>query len=164
VKSRRRVNSTVGHPLLETKPEMKIHLFCLILLVVIAASVNVSAQTTDGPTVVAAVAPIYPAIAAAAHASGDVNVDVKIDTTGRVASAHAVDGHALLKAVCEATARRWKFVPATEQKTERTARLTFTFREVDDHAAEIDRTPVFFPPYKVEITGPKIVIQKYSVH
>src|SRR5689334_6508403 len=102
---------------------MKICLFCLILLVAIGACLNVSAQTIDGPTVVAAVAPVYPAIAAAAHASGDVNVDVKIDTSGKVASAHAVDGHALLKAICEATARRWKFVPATETQTERTARL-----------------------------------------
>ena len=142
---------------------MKLLAFCLTLLLAVGVCVNIAAQTSDGPAVVAAVAPVYPVIAAAAHATGSVNVDVKIDPSGKVASAHAVDGHALLKAVCAATARRWKFVPSTESKSERTARLTFTFREVDERASELDRSPVFLPPYKVEVTGPKIVIKTVTV-
>ncbi|HEX7294838.1 MAG TPA: hypothetical protein VF251_03735, partial [Pyrinomonadaceae bacterium] len=57
---------------------------------------------------------------------------------------------------CVATARRWKFAPAMESNFERKARLTFTFREIDERAPEIDRTPVFLPPYKVQVTGPKV--------
>jgi TonB family protein len=143
---------------------MKLQLCCLTLLIAIGACVNVSAQTTDAPPVVAAVAPVYPPIAAAAHASGDVNVDIKIDTTGKVISAHAVDGHSLLKAVSVAAARRWKFVPANESNSERSARLTFTFLETKANVPEDDRTAVFLPPYKVQVAGPKVVIQTNTVH
>jgi TonB family protein len=143
---------------------MKLRLFCLALFLALGACMNVSAQTTDAPAVVAAVAPVYPAIAAAAKASGNVNVDVKIDANGNVSSARAVDAHALLKGVCEATARRWKFAPATGSKSERTARLIFTFREVADRVPEHERTPVFLPPYRVEVTGPKLIIKTETTH
>src|SRR3954471_12311891 len=65
---------------------MKFQFLCFSLLVV-AGCVGVSAQTTDDVAVVAAVAPVYPAIAAAAHAIGDVTIDVKIDASGNVTSA-----------------------------------------------------------------------------
>ncbi len=141
--------------------------FCLVALMVIAVGGSVvSAQTvaSDQPEVVAAVAPIFPAIAASAKASGDVIVEVKIDQNGTVSSAHALEGHPLLQKVCEATARRWKFAAAKDSKSARVARLTFTFRVVDDKAPEIDRTPVFLPPYKIELAGPKVVIKTVTVH
>jgi TonB family protein len=137
-----------------------------LMLITVASAVVVSAQivASDQPEVVAAVAPIFPAIAAAAKASGDVIVEVKIDQKGTVFSAHAVEGHPLLQKVCEATARRWKFVAAKDSKSARAVRLTFTFRVVDDMAPEIDRTPVFLPPYKIELAGPKVVIKTVTVH
>jgi TonB family protein len=143
---------------------MKFQLICLALLLVISACVNISAQTTDGPAVVAAVAPVYPPIAAAAHAIGDVTVDVKIDASGKVTSARAVEGHSLLQAVSVGAARRWRFVPANEADAERTARLTFTFLDTKANAPEDERTAVFLPPYKVQVAGPKVVIQTNNVH
>ena len=57
------------------------------------------------------VQPPYPTAAKAVRASGAVNVQVSIDTSGNVVSAKAVTGHPLLKAAAEAAARQSKFSP-----------------------------------------------------
>jgi TonB family protein len=57
------------------------------------------------------VQPVYPAIARQAHASGMVVVQVIIDESGDVTSAHAIEGHPLLLAVSVAAARASKFSP-----------------------------------------------------
>jgi TonB family protein len=56
--------------------------------------------------------PAYPAIAAAAHVSGQVQVQVVIDEEGNVIAASAVSGHPLLQATSVAAARNAKFTPA----------------------------------------------------
>jgi TonB family protein len=142
---------------------MKFQFLCFSLLVV-AGCVGVSAQTTDDVAVVAAVAPVYPAIAAAAHALGDVTIDVKIDASGNVTSADPVHGHPLLRAVSVAAARRWKFAPAKESKVDRTVQLTFTFLETKTNVPDNERTAVFLPPYKVEVAGPYLVMQTNTTH
>jgi len=142
---------------------MKFQIFCLAFLV-IGGCITVSAQTTGEVAVVAAVAPLYPPIAAAAHAIGDVTVGVKIDASGKVTSAHAVTGHPLLQAVSVTAARRWKFVSATESNAERTVRLTFTFLQDETNLPDDERTAVFLPPYKVQVAGPKVVIQRNTTH
>ncbi len=57
------------------------------------------------------VQPPYPPIARAAHASGQVTVQVVIDENGDVTEAHAVSGHPLLQAAAIAAARQSKFTP-----------------------------------------------------
>jgi len=141
---------------------MKLRLLWLALIFT-GACVNASAQTNDGPVVLKAVAPVFPAIAVSARATGDVIVNVKIDAKGQVISAQAVDGHALLKAVSVSTARRWKFVPVNEANLERTAQLTFTFLEDNADLREEDRTAVFLPPYKVQVVPPRYVLQTNTV-
>src|SRR5437588_4737326 len=98
---------------------MERHKMKLAALAILALTIVVSAQTKPpaDPEVVAAVAPSFPPIAASANTTGDVIVEVNIDSSGSVASAHAVTGHPLLKKVCEATAKRWKFVPAKADET-----------------------------------------------
>ena len=59
------------------------------------------------------VAPIYPFVARGAHASGQVNVWVLIDETGRVISASAVSGHPLLRAAALQAAKLSRFLPTT---------------------------------------------------
>jgi TonB family protein len=49
--------------------------------------------------------PEYPAIARAAHASGDVQVKILIDEGGNVIEAEAVSGHPLLRAAAVSAAR-----------------------------------------------------------
>ncbi len=55
--------------------------------------------------------PTYPAIARSANASGQVRVQVLIDESGNVISAHAVSGHPLLQASAVSAARASKFSP-----------------------------------------------------
>lgn len=55
--------------------------------------------------------PVYPAIARAVHASGEVTVLITIDETGNVVAAHAVSGHQLLLAAAVNAARQASFKP-----------------------------------------------------
>ena len=55
--------------------------------------------------------PEYPEIAKRAHASGSVTVEITIDETGNVISAHAVSGHPLLQAAAVTAARQASFTP-----------------------------------------------------
>jgi TonB family protein len=57
------------------------------------------------------VQPAYPAIARAAHASGQVRVQVLVDENGNVVSATPVSGHPLLQSSAVAAARQSKFSP-----------------------------------------------------
>jgi len=56
-------------------------------------------------------APVFPAIAKQAHASGAVTVEVTIGESGEVIAAHAVSGHPLLQAAAVTAARQASFAP-----------------------------------------------------
>ncbi len=56
-------------------------------------------------------APVYPAIAKAARASGSVEVEIVVDESGNVASARAVKGHPLLQQAAVRAVEQWKFSP-----------------------------------------------------
>jgi TonB family protein len=56
-------------------------------------------------------APVYPAIARQAHASGLVLVEVQIDESGRVSSAKAVSGNPLLTGAAVTAANAARFTP-----------------------------------------------------
>ena len=73
--------------------------------------------------------PAYPPIARAAHASGQVIVQVTIDEKGNVISAHPVSGHPLLQASAVAAARQAKFSPTilSGQPVKVTGVLTYNF-------------------------------------
>jgi protein TonB len=55
--------------------------------------------------------PQYPQIAKQAHIQGSVNVQILIDEDGKVISAHAVNGSAMLTRAAEDAARRARFTP-----------------------------------------------------
>ena len=69
---------------------MRMKLYLLPLLAVIGFTGVSLAQTgeVEKPAVVSAVAPVYPAIAEAARASGDVTVEVEINREGKVTAAN----------------------------------------------------------------------------
>lgn len=74
--------------------------------------------------------PPYPPIARAAHASGDVTVEVTIDEDGNVIAARAVSGHPLLQAASVAAARNAKFTPTKQsgQAVKVQGVLVYTFK------------------------------------
>jgi len=55
--------------------------------------------------------PVYPTIARMAHASGEVQVKVILDTDGKVIAASAVSGHPLLHGACVTAAWDARFTP-----------------------------------------------------
>jgi TonB family protein len=118
---------------------------------------------TEQPRVISAAAPIFPALANAARVSGDVVVEVKIDASGMVTSAHA-EGHALLRKVSETAAKRWRFASAESSIGIRTARLTFTFRALEKEMPEDRIAPVFYPPYRVEVMHNPNILQTTKSH
>lgn len=73
--------------------------------VVLKTSKIINSQATYLPK------PIYPPPAQAIGVQGAVNVQVTIDETGRVISAKAVSGHALLRGAAESAARNARFTP-----------------------------------------------------
>jgi TonB family protein len=121
-------------------------------------------QSSEQPMVVSAAAPIFPPIAAAARATGEVVVEVKINQAGEVTSAQPQGSHPLLRKACEIAAARWKFAPAGEGVGSRSARLTFVFRMTDKEMPEAEITPVFMPPYRIEVTRNAPVIETYRSH
>ena len=102
--------------------------------------------------VVTAVAPVFPPIVVASNTSGNVVIEVNIDRAGHVTSTRVIDGHPLLRKIksIEDTASRWRFIPASEN-TPRTVRLTFAFEITPKGTPANELTPVFIPPYKVEV-------------
>lgn len=73
--------------------------------------------------------PAYPAVARAAHASGQVVVQVTVDEEGQVIDAHAVSGHPLLQQSAVQAARSAKFAPTklSGQPVKVTGTLIYNF-------------------------------------
>ena len=62
-------------------------------------------------TAVKRVEPAYPKLAREIHTSGPVVVEVVVDEAGKVLSARALSGHALLRKAAEDAARGWRWNP-----------------------------------------------------
>jgi protein TonB len=73
--------------------------------------------------------PPYPAIARAARASGAVVVQVTVDESGKVISAHAISGNPLLQQAAVQASYGWRFSPTllTGQPVKVTGTITFNF-------------------------------------
>lgn len=70
--------------------------------------------------------PGYPAVAAAVHAVGEVEVKVLLAPDGSVSSANAVSGHPLLRKAAENAAAKFIFEPA-EGTVQRNSEVVFLF-------------------------------------
>jgi len=110
------------------------------------------------PGILKSVKADYPPAARAVRASGEVVVTVKIDKEGKVVSASAISGHALLKATSVAAARKFLFEP-TEKDDERTIDLSFVFiPQSSNEKKDIKRYEnsyrilVYAPPAVIDIT------------
>jgi TonB family protein len=69
---------------------------------------RVSKGVTPGEAITR-VTPVYPSVARQFNASGEVQVEVSIDETGRVIEAKAISGHPMLRQPAEEAARKWVF-------------------------------------------------------
>jgi TonB family protein len=133
---------------------MKSAKYVLIVVSVILLGCIALAQrvTSNQPAVVSAVAPVYPAIAAStAILNGDFHVEVELDRTGKVTSTDSSSAPKPLRKVMEEAASRWQFVPDPSGQEKRKVQITFTFRRMPSKASNLDSTPVFYPPYRIEV-------------
>jgi TonB family protein len=93
-----------------------------------AAAPRVSKGVLQGDALVK-VQPMYPAIAKQINASGEVQVAITINESGRVIEAKAVKGHPVLRAAAEDAARKWVFKPTLldGKPVKQPGTLTFLF-------------------------------------
>lgn len=126
-------------------------LSCVVIVFVVKTSFALNGSQNSPIQVYKAVAPIYPPIARAARAGGVVNVNVMVDSAGAVSSARGVSGHPLLRSVAEEAAKRWQFAPDEEATMERQVTLFIAFTQMPECAKYADLTPIFTPPYQVEV-------------
>jgi len=95
-----------------------------------------------------AVAPVYPAAALLARASGSVIVTVHVGEHAKVTDASVVEGNALLRPPSLDAARQWRFAP---QQAGHDLKLIFSFRLMPQNTPEAQLSAVFRPPYAVEV-------------
>jgi TonB family protein len=93
-----------------------------------APPIRVSKGVSTGEAITRA-QPVYPPIARQVNASGEVNVAITINESGRVIEAKATKGHPLLRAAAEDAARKWVFKPTLldGKPVRQTGTLTFVF-------------------------------------
>jgi TonB family protein len=124
---------------------------CVLFLCLVAPSLRLaSAEPAPRVAVRSAVAPIYPPLALSANVSGNAEVMVTVDNAGDVTDAAFLAGNQLLHEAAIAAAKRWKFQGANRETK---VQLTFVFRMMPKKTPPEDMTPVFMPPYKLEVKG-----------
>ncbi len=134
--------------------------FFMLWFALVIASPSVAGRAKKvrvKPTLVAAVAPTYPGLALAVPKGGDVVVEVSIGQAGRITDTRVIAGAGPLRHPAVVAARQWCFAPADSGKR---ATLTFSFRVMPKDTSAEDLTPIFKPPYRVEVrrTMPEPVV------
>ena len=105
----------------------KFSLLLVLALAGIPAHFHIGQADNEQIRVTEMKAPIYPAIAEAAHAFGTVVVSLEIDSHGVVVSSRPISGHPLLLAASRRAASSWRFEPTADQSPTRNLQLKFDF-------------------------------------
>lgn len=121
------------------------------LVTLFSSASGTSTVQSDNLSVVNAVAPSYPVFRGVPNPSGRVDVKLQLDESGNVVSARAINGHPLLQLTAKPAAQRWRFTPATTEAGERTVLVSFIFTIMPKETPAEDLTPIFSPPYQVEV-------------
>jgi hypothetical protein len=111
-----------------------------------------------GPNVIQFVPPSYPAAAMSTYAKGEVLVRVVIRENGKVGSAVAETGDAILRPASEAAAKNWIFsrVTSAADHGNRSVDIKFvyTVKENNDFKYNYKNPTIkmrFRPPYELEL-------------
>lgn len=115
----------------------------------------------EGATVATPETPTYPPIAVAARVMGNIIVEVSMNTAGAVTTTKIIQGHPLLNQTAAAAAMKWRFTPAANGLTARTARLIFTFRIMPTGCRDAEKVilPVHLSPYQLIISRGQPYVQ-----
>jgi TonB family protein len=82
-----------------------------------SGAVRPGAKGVDAPVPVHVVPAIYPASAAASHASGEVWLDVRVEKDGRVSDTRIAISSQPFDGAAETAVQRWRFSPARRGRT-----------------------------------------------
>ena len=136
--------------------------------------VKLQAQVSIPPTVVTAVAPGFDGFDAGRELVNSINVEVKINASGDVTTVKTVSFTLFSAIEAETAAKQWKFAAAGNGAQERTAQLTFVFRMMPKETPFERLTPIFTPPYEIEvrhedirpirIMDPRVLPEKHGIH
>lgn len=121
---------------------------CFALVIASTSRAEQAKKVRTKPTVVAAVAPTYPGIALAVLKGGEVVVEVSIGEAGKVKDTRVIAGAGPLRHPAVVAARHWRFAP---EDTGQRATLSFSFKVMSNRTPAEELTPVFKPPYAVEV-------------
>lgn len=105
----------------------KLSLLLVLALAGIPAHVHIGQDNSGQIRVLEMKAPVYPAMAEAAHAFGAVVVSLEIDFRGIVVSSRPISGHPLLLAASRRAASSWRFEASVDQSQKRNLLLKFDF-------------------------------------
>jgi len=107
---------------------------------------------TNAPSIVSVAIPNYSPVALHSHTSGEVVIEMTVNSRGAVTSTKAISGNEILIALSKKVAKRWRFEP-TNEMLPRTARVTFSFRLLPRSSPieELLPTVSFKPSYRVDI-------------
>lgn len=130
-------------------------------IVIVAAQEATRESESSTPSVLRAVAPVYPSVAVAAGATGKVVVEAKVNSVGTVIETRVVQGINLLGKAAEKSARQWIFSSAREGST-RNVRLSFSFVIMPREAPIEQTTAVFLPPFSIEIRARKPEVENVT--
>ena len=83
----------------------------------LAVALAVPAGAADSRAVKTRVAPVYPEIAKRMRISGEVRLEVNVDSEGKVTDVKKVSGNNMLSAAAEDAVRKWKFAPGADIAT-----------------------------------------------
>ena len=119
---------------------------CAALAFALVLSEPAQEWDTPRPAVVARVVPFYPAPARRERVTGDVVVEVRLDSDGNVTAAEVVSGPPLLRDDSLAAAARWRFAPGAGGAT---LRLTFEYLWSADEEVQTSS------PYRVAVVRPQ---------
>ncbi|MFN0140547.1 MAG: energy transducer TonB [Pyrinomonadaceae bacterium] len=126
--------------------------FALICMSGMSLAQKIEGKQVETLSVVRAVAPQYPAIAAATRIEGEVVVEIKISSDGSVFSTKVISGHKRLIDASEKAAKQWKFSALTQGQKEKVLELRFSYSsDYNKNQRSSEFSVIFTPPFKVEI-------------
>lgn len=126
---------------------------------IITPNMSCCDKTSDGKNteVLEFFAPHYPPAAKATGTSGEVIVEIKIDSEGKVINSKVIGGHVFLRAIAEVTAKKWIFTK-DESSVERGGNLIFSFIQSELEKPKSD----FRKPNRIEVWAEKSTLNFYK--
>jgi TonB family protein len=126
-------------------------LWLCLLLAGLVSPVSM-AEEFIGREVLSAVAPIFPSVPSLTGTGGKIQLEVEVNTTGDVTGIKILEASLPgLRRDSEKAARQWKFSASPAATNPRRYVILFVFRMMPDEASPDELTPVFHPPYEIEV-------------